>query len=483
MNTPQLQLTYTTLPTQLWTAITPARAPDPQVLLLNEALASVLGLDREWLASASALELFSGQGGSAVAMAYSGHQFGHLSPMLGDGRAALVGELVSPDGTRFDLHLKGSGPTPYSRRGDGLSTLRAALKEYLFTEALAALGIPGTRSLAVVSTGNRVRREFMHPGAILTRVARCHVRVGTFQFAALQQDSTLLQSLADFVIAREYPHLTTAGEDRYRQLLDGIVERQASLIATWMAHGFIHGVMNTDNMAVSGETIDFGPCAFMDYFNPAQVYSSIDEYGRYAWNRQADIGIWNLSRLAEAMLPLLHDDQATAAREAEAVLATFPDTFNARFNTLLGQKIGIDDPDRELLRGLLAALQQTRVDFTGFFRALAAVARGEGTDILTAMADDPAPLLQWLQHWQQALPEHTQERTTIANRMDQRNPLYIPRTWRVEQALEAANEGNMQPFETLLAAVQKPFLASAAFAGLEQPPPQAQAGLPTFCET
>jgi uncharacterized protein YdiU (UPF0061 family) len=483
MNAPVLELTYKNLPAELWSAITPAEVPDPRVLLLNRDLAPALGLDRDWLESDAALKLFSGQGGAPVAMAYSGHQFGHLSPLLGDGRAALVGEIVGPDGTRFDLHLKGSGPTPYSRRGDGFSTLRAALKEYVFTEALSALGIPCSRSLAVVTTGNRVRREAMHPGAILTRVARSHVRVGTFQFAALQQDRSMLQALADFVMAREYPDLAAGGESRYLQLFRAITDRQASLIATWMAHGFIHGVMNTDNMAVSGETIDFGPCAFMDSFNPARVFSSIDAYGRYAWNRQADIGVWNLSRLAEAMLPLLADEPAMAVKNAEQVLESFPDVFNARFNRILGSKIGLETADRELLRSMLSMLQQAGMDYTLFFRELAAVARGEGSAGLQALATDPAPLLQWLSTWEQALPADPGSRAAIAVRMDSINPLYIPRNWLLEQALDEANAGKLQTFERLLSAVQNPFRAAPEFAGLEQPPPAGQPPLPTFCET
>ena len=485
MNAPLLDLSYTRLPQKLYSAVYPQQVTNPKRLLLNRQLAGLLGMDHTWLESEAALQLFCGQTGDdrpAIAMAYSGHQFVHLSPLLGDGRAALVGEIVSPAGVRYDLHLKGTGPTPYSRRGDGLSTLRAALKEYVFSESFAALGIPCSRSLAVVTTGMQVMREQAHPGAILTRAARCHVRVGTFQFAALQQDTGMLRSLADFVIHREFPELDDNGEAPYLRLFEKIVERQAVLVATWMASGFIHGVMNTDNMAVSGETIDFGPCAFMDYFNPGRVFSSIDEYGRYAWNRQADIAVWNLSRLAEAMLPLLAADTKTAVAMAEKALEKFPDLFNAKFNRLLAEKLGLVNPDTELLKSLLAVLAQTSVDYTLFFRRLAKVAEGENQDVVLSLSEEREPLVLWLNEWEQALPRHT-DRQQLADRMNRVNPMYIPRIWLLEQAFSAANNGNMQPFETMLRAVQNPFFEANEFKGLEQPPSRGQSTHATFCET
>jgi uncharacterized protein YdiU (UPF0061 family) len=289
--------------------------------------------------------------------------------------------------------------------------------------------------------------------------------------------------LADFVIDRVYPELAEVTEEPYLELFSSILDRQVRLIATWMAHGFIHGVMNTDNMAVSGETIDFGPCAFMDRFNPGQVYSSIDEYGRYAWNRQADIGLWNLTRLAEAMLPLLAEDQEAAVKKAEQVLAAYPDRFNDQFNLVLGNKTGIEQPDRQLLKDMLSMLQQTKADYTLFFRNLAQVVRGADRSCLVQLTDQPEPLIQWLENWQPFLPAEAGARNRLALQMDRVNPLYIPRTWKLEQALDAANEGNLQPFETLLAAVQNPFLEDEAFTGLDQPPPAGQPELATYCET
>src|ERR1700759_3587150 len=358
------QNTYAALPAGFFAGVAPPPVPPPRLIKLNRPLAVHLGLDPDLLESPEGAEILAGKrlpdGADPIAMAYAGHQFGHFVPQLGDGRAILLGGGIDPDGVRRDIQLKGSGPTPFSRRGDGRAALGPVLREYIVSEAMFALGIPTTRSLAAVMSGENVVRETMLPGAVLTRVASSHIRIGTFQYFAARQDNDALRRLADHVINRHYPDL--AGTDRpYHALLSGVVARQAELVARWLLIGFIHGVMNTDNTSISGETIDYGPCAFMDHYDPAQVFSSIDEGGRYAYANQPRIALWNLTRLAECLLPLMADDQDKAIAEAQEILGSCPEQFTAAYQAGLRSKIGLftardDDPD--LANGLLKAMAE-----------------------------------------------------------------------------------------------------------------------------
>jgi len=416
-----------------------------------------------------------------IAMAYAGHQFGGLSPQLGDGRAHLLGELVDRNGVRFDLHLKGSGRTPYSRRGDGKAALGPVLREYIVSEAFAALGIPGTRALAATSTGESVQRETSQPGAVLARVAQSHVRVGTFQYFAIRDDAEGVAALADYVIDRHYPELREA-ENRYLALLEAIAMRQAVLIAQWMGVGFIHGVMNTDNMQVAGETIDFGPCAFMDRFHPGKVFSSIDRMGRYAWDKQAGMAQWNLARLAEALLDLIDADQKVAIAAAEAVLRQFSDAFDAHYTRIFSVKLGLpeDGDNASFIRGTLSAMADGGVDFTLFFRRLTSLAVGEGSpSSVVELFRDSKPAEDWLDRWQK---QRSASDATIRG-MRQINPVYIPRNHRVEQAIQAAHDGDFAPFHALVELLAHPFEEQAGCEGYELPPESHEEVRETFCGT
>jgi len=483
--------TYAALPERFYARIHPEQVPAPELIRVNEALAAQLGLDLEWLTSAEGVGMLSGQSmpetAQPIAMAYAGHQFGGLSPQLGDGRAHLLGELVDKSGVRFDLHLKGSGRTPFSRRGDGKAALGPVLREYIVSEAFAALGIPGTRTLAATLTGETVMREAVLPGAVLARVAQSHVRVGTFQYFAIRKDAEAVRELADYVIARHYPELRESGESRaaenpYLALLEAIAMRQAKLIAQWMGVGFIHGVMNTDNMQVAGESIDFGPCAFMDRFHPEKVFSSIDAHGRYAWDRQAGIAQWNLARLAEALLDLIDADQKLAIAAAERVLMQFSDVYEQHYARIFSAKLGLaQDCDHEdFISETLAAMSEGEVDFTLFFRRLTAFADGKG---------DPASVVQlfrhreaglaWLQGWQQ---QRSATDETIRS-MQQSNPIYIPRNHRVEQAIVAAHQGDFGPFHALVELLKHPFDEQAGCEHYELPPEEHEEVRETFCGT
>lgn len=476
----KFDITYTELPDGLYTPYQPAPAPDPKTVLLNHELAAELGLGSEWLGSPEALGFFLGQkfgDSTPIAMAYSGHQFGGFSPRLGDGRAALIGEIVACDGVRQDIHLKGSGRTPYSRGGDGKATLRAVLKEYIFSESLAALGIPTTRSLAAITTGETVMRQKIHPGAILVRTAKSHIRVGTFQYARLMQDKTALKALADYTIDRLYPDID--GANPYAQLLAKTVNKQAKLVAKWMSFGFIHGVMNTDNMAISGETIDFGPCAFMEVFRADQVFSSIDHHGRYAWNKQPEMAFWNLTRLAESLLPLLHKDEEKAVEIAETALAKFSETFPRSFNTLMLAKLGLStDSHPDVITDTLALLSNAEIDFTLFFRHLTDVAGGASEQGFLALFSESSTGETWLRSWR----VNFGGADTLAQ-MQVLNPIYIPRFNQLETALAQAEQNNMEPFNKLLAAVTTPFAENPDFTNLAQPENDAATPQQTFCET
>ena len=463
-----------------WRAEVP---PRPQLLVLNDALAGELGLDPAWLRSDDGVGLLVGtalpEGATPVAQAYAGHQFGGYSPRLGDGRALLLGELVDPTGRTHDLHLKGSGRTPYARGGDGLAAVGPMLREYVISEAMHALGIPTTRALAVTATGETVLREIALPGAVLTRVASSHLRVGSFQYARATGDVELLRRLADHAIARHHPEL--AGAERpYLALFAAVVAAQADLVAAWMLVGFVHGVMNTDNMTISGETIDFGPCAFLDAYDPATVFSSIDEGGRYAYGNQPAAAQWNLARLAEALLPLLHDDEQQAVALAQDALGAFAERYNAAWASGMRAKLGLPgdvEPGTAatLSTDLLALLRDGHVDHTSFFRSLGAAARGD-LEPARSQVLDLAAIDAWLQRWLALTPD--------AEVLDRTNPIYLPRNHLVEEALAAASEqADLAPFEALLDAVRDPFTERPGLDRYAEAAPADFGSYRTFCGT
>ncbi len=457
-------------------------APDSRLLVLNEPLATELGLDPAWLRSSDGLRLLVGslvpRGATPVAQAYAGHQFGGFVPRLGDGRALLLGEVVNSDGHLRDLHLKGSGRTPFARGGDGLAAVGPMLREYVVSEAMHALGVPTTRSLAVVATGRPVRRETLLPGAVLTRVASSHLRVGSFQYARATDDVDLLRRLADHAISRHYASAAEA-ERPYLALFDGVVVAQASLVARWMLVGFVHGVMNTDNMTISGETIDYGPCAFMEAFDPATVYSSIDEGGRYAYGNQPVVAEWNLARLAEALLPLFDDDKEQAVALAVESLGAFRRQYGAAWSAGMQAKLGLPDGlddavTSHLFDELLTLLQKSHVDHTSFFRHLGSAARGDA-EPTRGLFLDLAAFDGWAESWRAWSPD--------ADVMDRVNPVYIPRNHLVEHALAAATEGDLDPLERLLDAVADPYDERPGLERYAAPAPEGFGAYRTFCGT
>ncbi|MEV6710778.1 protein adenylyltransferase SelO [Lentzea sp. NPDC051208] len=440
--------------------------PEPELLALNEPLAEELGLDPAWLRADGLPFLVSGRG---VAQAYAGHQFGGYSPRLGDGRALLLGELTDTDGRLRDLHLKGSGRTPFARGGDGLAAVGPMLREYVVSEAMHALGVPTTRALAVVSTGHAVQREEPLAGAVLARVAASHLRVGSFQYARNTGDLDLLRRLADHAIARHHPGST------YLEFFSHVVAAQASLVARWMLVGFIHGVMNTDNMTISGETIDYGPCAFMEAYDPTTKYSSIDHQGRYAYGNQPIIAEWNLARLAEALLPLFADDQDEAVSLALAALRTFDAQFEEAWIAGLRAKLGVSGDVLPLLKDLLALMHENHVDFTSFFHLLGKAARGDAEPARSLFLD-LAAIDAWLARWRELGPD--------GEAMDRVNPVYVPRNHLVEEALAAGADGDMGPFDRLLKAVTSPFGERPGLEYFAAPAPQDfSATYRTYCGT
>src|SRR4051794_18052843 len=443
-------------------APTPVRAP--KLIRLNRDLADHLGVDPAWLASPEGVEVLAGNrvpdGAVPIALAYAGHQFGHFVPQLGDGRAILLGEVVDRDGVRRDIQLKGSGRTPFSRGGDGRAALGPVLREYIVSEAMAALGIPTTRSLAAVMTGETVVRETYLPGAVLTRVAASHIRVGTFQFFAARGDTEGVRLLADYVIARHYPEAAKADQP-YRALLEQVVASQADLIARWLLVGFIHGVMNTDNMSVAGETIDYGPCAFMDAYDPAMVFSWIDHRGRYAYANQPRIALWNLTRLAETLLPLLAEEQDQAVAQAQEALSSFAPKFEAAYHAGLRRKLGLfteRGSDVTLAGDLLRAMAENQADFTLTFRRLCDAAAGPDHDgPVRDLFVDPTAFDRWASHWRERLGQEPQDGIARRAAMRAVNPAYIPRNHRVEAVITAAVEReDFTPFEELLAGLSQP---------------------------
>ena len=480
---------YARLPERFYAAVAPTPVAAPRLIRLNAPLARQLGLDPDWLSGPEGVAMLSGNGmpagAASIAAAYAGHQFGGFSPQLGDGRAILLGEVVDRDGKRHDLQLKGAGPTPFSRRGDGRAALGPVLREYIVSEAMAALGIPTTRALAAVLTGEPVRRETLLPGAVLTRVASSHIRIGTFQYFAARGDVEALRLLADHVIARHYPACT--GEGRYLALLEAVVAAQAALIAQWMTVGFIHGVMNTDNMSIAGETIDYGPCAFMDAYHPTTVFSSIDEHGRYAYANQPPIARWNLTRFAETMLPLLDGDLDKAVPIAQAALDRFDPQFQAHLIAGFRRKLGLateEEADVALIKGLLDAMQAGEADFTLVFRRLSEEAGQDRAESCRNLFKDPAAFDAWEGLWRQRLQREPASAEARRDAMLRINPLYIPRNHQVEAVIEAAVEqGDFAPFEALVGVLAKPFEAQPGREDYERPPAVHERVLATFCGT
>jgi serine/tyrosine/threonine adenylyltransferase len=481
---------YASLPERFFARVQPTHVAAPSLVKLNQALATDLQLDLASLDARALANCFSGntlpQGTVPIAMAYAGHQFGHFVAQLGDGRAILIGEMRDRAGVLRDIQLKGCGRTPYSRSGDGRAALGPVLREYLVSEAMHALGIPTTRSLAAVTTGELVRRETMLPGAIVTRVAASHVRVGTFEYFAARGDAAGTKILADYVIARHYPPCAH-DKSPYLALLGQVVSRQAALIARWMNVGFIHGVMNTDNMAVSGETIDFGPCAFMDTFDPATVFSSIDERGRYSFANQPSAALWNLARFAETLLPLIDADPQRAIAVATETIGTFETLFKDCWLDGMRRKLGLSSSepgDRQLAEDLLQAMQRNQADFTVTFRALCAAVSDPQDKGARGLFIDAGEYDEWAQRWQARMSREAVAPELRVDSMREANPAYIPRNHRIEQVIVAAVErSDFAPFEELSQVLAAPYVERAALAGYANPPRPAERVLQTFCGT
>lgn len=481
----RLDHSYTKLPDLMYTLQEPAPVRSPESVVINEQLADQLGLNAEGLRSPAGVEELSGcrvpEGARPLAQAYAGHQFGYFT-MLGDGRAVLLGEQLTPEGKRMDIQLKGSGRTPYSRSGDGRAALGPMLREYIISEAMHGLGIPTTRSLAVTATGQPIQRERELPGAVLTRVAASHIRVGTFQYAASRGSVEELRALADYTIDRHDPEARNEAQP-YLALLNGVIARQASLIAKWQLVGFVHGVMNTDNMTLSGETIDYGPCAFMDAYDPATVFSSIDSQGRYAYGNQPGIAAWNLARLAEAMLPLLHEEQDHAVAIAEEAISAFADLYRRHWLEGMVRKLGLfhaEPEDEELVNGLLRIMEEARADYTNTFRALTL---GE-LDSSELQAANPEGYRAWLDLWHERLQRQPESQEQVRELMKRSNPSVIPRNHRVEEALGAAERGDLEPMHRLVAVLRDPYAYSAEQEPYAEIPSQQQnCAYRTYCGT
>lgn len=475
--------TYANLPERFYAKQIPARVPDAKLIRVNRELATRLSIDSDWLESAEGIAAFSGnavpEGAQPISQAYAGHQFGGFVPQLGDGRAILLGEVVDGNGKRFDLQLKGSGRTPFSREGDGKSALGPVIREYLVSEAMHALGVPTTRALAAVATGEKVmRQEGLVTGGVFTRVASSHIRIGTFQYFYVRRDMDAVRELADYSIARHYPEIAER-EDRYVGFIESVAVAQADLIAQWMSLGFIHGVMNTDNMAISGETIDYGPCAFMDAFHPQRVFSSIDSRGRYAWGNQPDIGLWNLTRLAETLLPLLSEDGEEAKGIAEKALSQFSERFADQYIARFRAKLGLPAPAPvEIVQKCLDLLAEQAVDFTLFFRRLTQVAGGKSAEKLESLFSDHELFEEWFVAWRKAA-----DIDGCFGDMKSANPVLIPRNHRVEQAIQAAYGGDYSIFLRLVEAWANPYVEPSEYQDLEAPPLPEEIVQKTFCGT
>jgi uncharacterized protein YdiU (UPF0061 family) len=482
---------YAELPEEFFARLGPTPVAAPRLIQINLALAAELGLDVGALEADQLAAIFAGNfvpaGANPIAMAYAGHQFGQFVPQLGDGRAILLGEVRDRAGVWRDIQLKGSGPTPFSRSGDGRAALGPVLREYLVSEAMHVLGVPATRALAAVATGEPVYRETRLPGAILTRVAASHVRVGTFQYFAVRGDAAAIRRLADFSIERLFPQVRAATQP-YLALLQAVIERQALLVARWMHVGFIHGVMNTDNMALSGETIDFGPCAFIDTYDPAAVFSSIDSFGRYAYANQPHAAAWNLTRLAETLLPWIDPSPERAIELATEALAEFSTSYARHWLAGMREKMGLSlplDGDLELAQGLLNEMHRNHADFTLTFRGLCDAAEGVGADAeLRARFADPGAYDAWAQLWRARLSREPQAPGVRAAAMRRVNPLFIPRNHRIEQVIRAAVEhDDFAPFARLAQVLSRPYETQIDFADYAEPPQPSERVLQTFCGT
>lgn len=483
---------YMRLPDRFYARVRPTPVDAPRLIQLNRPLALQLGLDPDFLATEEGVKVLGGnlvpEPAASIATAYAGHQFGGFVPQLGDGRAILLGEVIDRGGIRRDIQLKGAGPTPFSRRGDGRAALGPVLREYVVSETMAAFGIPTTRALAAVLTGEQVIRETMLPGAVLTRVASSHIRVGTFEFFASRNDVEGLRLLADHVIARHYPDVAQA-EKPYLALLESVIRAQAQLVAQWLLIGFIHGVMNTDNMSVSGETIDYGPCAFMDEYNPATVFSAIDRGGRYAYANQPGIAQWNLVRLAECLLPLFsEDDPDRAVAEAEEALNAYPPLFDEAYRSGLRRKLGLfneQEGDADLGRDLLKIMADNGADLTLTFRRLSEVVSGTHNDSsVRSLFIDAKAIDEWLARWRSRLQQEPMDTEARERAMRSVNPLYIPRNHRVEAVIRAAvDREDFAPFEELLRVLSKPFEDQPEFAPYAKPPQEHERVHQTFCGT
>ncbi|MEC8655009.1 MAG: YdiU family protein [Verrucomicrobiota bacterium] len=478
----QLERTYSKLPGVFFSKLSPTPVSSPKILLFNQKLAEEIGLDLSVLSEEERTQLLSGnlvpKGIEPFAQAYAGHQFGNFT-MLGDGRALMLGEHLTPSGQRLDLQFKGSGRTPYSRGGDGRAALGPMLREYLISEAMHALGIPTTRSLAVVATGESVYRESELPGAILTRTAGSHIRVGTFEFASLHEDKAMTQALLNYLIDRHFPEIREE-ENKALSVLRAAIDQQIDLITHWMRVGFIHGVMNTDNMALSGETIDYGPCAFMDVFSPDTVFSSIDHRGRYAFANQPYVAQWNLARLAESLLPLIHDERQDAIAGAEESLNAFEPAYKDKWLAMMGTKLGLaeaDKQDERLVTDLLDWMHSNGADYTNTFRDL-------GRQVLPENQLYQSETFEtWHRRWQERLGGEGRSLDSSLSLMRSVNPAIIPRNHKVEEALQAGEEGNLNPFRNLLKALESPYEEADHLAPYQVPPKPSEKVHQTFCGT
>ncbi|MCP3871363.1 MAG: YdiU family protein [Gammaproteobacteria bacterium] len=480
--------TYARLPSRFYVRQAPVAVTAPGLVKLNHSLAVELGLEPDLLSSPSGLAVLAGNsvpdGAEPLAMAYAGHQFGGFVPQLGDGRAILLGEVLDPRGERFDIQLKGSGQTPFSRAGDGRAWLGPVLREYIVSESMHGLGIPTTRSLAAVSTGEPVYRESELPGAVLTRVARSHVRIGTFEYFFAREDAEALRHLADYVIDRHYPE-SRLDENPCLALLRSVIARQAHLVAQWLGVGFIHGVMNTDNMSIAGETIDYGPCAFMDTYHPGTVYSSIDRNGRYAFGNQPPIAQWNLSRLAQSLLPLIDEDPDRAVDKAQAAIDDFPGIFEQARLDCFRAKLGLGKAhsgDAELVDALLRTMADASADFTNTFRALCDAAEGLNDGFCTELGNSAAAS-DWLGRWRERIDHEAIQPADRATQMRRVNPVVIPRNHRVAAALDTAVSGDLDPFEELLQILASPWGERPHSSVYRLPPEPHEVVHQTFCGT
>ncbi len=484
---------YLHLGSEFYQKIGPTPVANPTLIRFNESLAEALGIAGTELGRGDCVDCFAGnripEGAEPLAMVYAGHQFGGFNPRLGDGRAILLGEVVAPSGQRYDIQLKGSGRTRFSRNGDGRSALGPVLREYLVSEAMAALGVPTTRALAAVSSGETVRREGFVPGGILTRISGSLIRVGTFEYFRNRGDAASIKKLADYVIQRSYPEIADS-DNRYLALLDAIVDRQARLIARWMQLGFIHGVMNTDNMSIAGETIDYGPCAFMDGFNWRQVYSSIDHQGRYAYANQPPIALWNLTRLAETLLPLLmeNDDDAQAAiKLAETSLERFRDLYHGYWLTGMREKLGLAtarEEDEALINDLLDLMESRNADYTLTFHYLSRLLDPDSEEVLSTLFGNANELDQWLTRWRSRLQAENASDRQRQLQMQATNPVYIPRNHQIEAAIRAAeDQADFSLFHALHEVLQKPFDMQPGKSRYMQPPRPEEVVHQTFCGT